>query len=425
MIFGGIDPEISAGTTTGKNSDFSKIVDGDMLILKVDGGGDVQTKFEAGDNNIANVVNRIDNAMGPRGSILDSGGELNLASSKILVLHPPKEPWEKEERRLTEAELQKSQVEVSGSSCVLGKLGLTAGIYNAHYVWNGQFFGLSIIGNAVNSVYAKWAIEFPSTSGSVGIVLSGNQISGECRNRDSERKCIDEPEAVAAIVSRSQINMDISGNSCVGVFEGKDYAGIGDDLFRSHNSFHGQDRSGHEFFGDLRFGITVLNDSSVLDSHSYTFHIKTVNIVTFTLPDHHVGKRLLFKNVGLQPTTLKPASGRIDDMSSYTLKQYDFVELEDDGTDYWIIRKMINVYTIVQSAIFIDNILKNFCLEFTLGCNLTIPHMFCQEKFASFQRFIPKEFTIRLFSVSTPPGNKVVFLIFRIWSFSVICTKKQ
>jgi hypothetical protein len=171
------------------------------------------------------------------------------------------------------------------------------------------------------------------------VSLSLEIKSGECRNRDSERKCIDEPEAVAAIVSRSQINMDISRNSCVGVFEGKDCAGIGDDVFRSHNSFHGQHRSGHEFFGDLRFGITVLNDSSVLDSHSYTFHIKTVNIVTFTLPDHHVGKRLLFKNVGLQPTKLKPASGRIDDMSSYTLKQYDFVELEDEGTDYWIIRK--------------------------------------------------------------------------------------
>jgi hypothetical protein len=208
---------------------------------------------------------------------------------------------------------------------------------SARIVWNGQFFGLSIIGNAVNSVYAKWAIEFASTSGSVGIVVSGNLISGECRNRDSEGKCLD--ETVAAIVSHSQINIDISGNSCVGVFEGKDYAGIGDDWFESHNSFRGQDRSGHEFLGDLRFGITVLKDSSVIDSHSYTFHIETVNMVTFTLPSHKRGKRLLFKNIGLQPATLKPASGTIDGKTSYSLQQYDFVELEDDGTHYWIIRK--------------------------------------------------------------------------------------
>lgn len=110
------------------------------------------------------------------------------------------------------------------------------------------------------------------------------------------------------------------------------------------NSFHGQDIEGHQFLGDLRFGITDLTDatSGVIDSRSYTFHIKTVNrLVIFTLPDHKIGKRFLFKNIGLQPATLKPklASGTIDGKPNYTLKQYDFVELEDDGTRYWIIRK--------------------------------------------------------------------------------------
>jgi hypothetical protein len=106
------------------------------------------------------------------------------------------------------------------------------------------------------------------------------------------------------------------------------------------NSFHGQDIDGHQFLGDLRFGITDLTDATpgVIDSRSYTFHIKTVNrLVIFTLPGHKIGKRLLFKNIGLQPSTLKPASGTIDGKTSYTLQQYDFVELEDDGTDYWII----------------------------------------------------------------------------------------
>jgi hypothetical protein len=34
-------------------------------------------------------------------------------------------------------------------------------------------------------------------------------------------------------------------------------------------------------------------------------------------------------------------------------------------------------------------------------------------------------FTVRLFSVSAPPGNKVVLLIFRIGSFSSICTIRR
>ena len=54
----------------------------------------------------------------------------------------------------------------------------------------------------------------------------------------------------------------------------------------------------------------VLTDTSKIDSYSSTFHIETANIVTFTLPDHNIGKRFLFKNIGLQPATLKPASER-------------------------------------------------------------------------------------------------------------------
>lgn len=338
MSFGSrSNPETSAGTTTGKNSDFLEIVDGDILILKVDGGADIQTKFKAGDQTIAEVAKSINLAMGTTGSekiAFDSGGQLKLTSTRILDLYPL-ESGGKKKRRLTQGELQKSQVVVGGSSCVLRKLGLLAGIYNAHYVWNGQFFGLSIKGNAVNSVYAKSAIEFPSASGSVGIVVSGNLISGECHNRDTKGNCLD--ETVAAIVSHSQINIDISGNSCVGVFEGKDYAGIGDDWLESHNSFRGQDRSGHEFLGDVRFGITVLNDSSIIDSHSYTFHIKTANMVTFTLPDHKIGKRFLFKNIGNATAILISTKGTFDGMPTYTLPQYSFVELQDDGIDYWII----------------------------------------------------------------------------------------
>jgi hypothetical protein len=68
-----------------------------------------------------------------KSTIEESKGQLQLMSTNLLDLHPPKEPLAKEERRLTEEELQKSQVVVSGSSCVLGKLGLTAGIYTAHY----------------------------------------------------------------------------------------------------------------------------------------------------------------------------------------------------------------------------------------------------------------------------------------------------
>ena len=75
---------------------------------------------------------------------------------------------------------------VSGSSCLLANLGLTAGIYNAHYDWNGQFFGLTVTGNVINSIAADWAIEFPSTSGSIGIVVSGNQIIWADRRRAEE-----------------------------------------------------------------------------------------------------------------------------------------------------------------------------------------------------------------------------------------------
>jgi hypothetical protein len=83
----------------------------------------------------------------------------------------------------------------------------------------------------------------------------------------------------------------------------------------------------------------VLTDTSKIDSYSSTFHIDIASTATFTLPDHKIGKRFLFKNIGLQSATLKPASGTIDGKPSYTLKQYDFVEMEDDGKLYWIIRK--------------------------------------------------------------------------------------
>ncbi len=172
---------------------------------------------------LSDVIKLINHAIvtaGEKPIASDSGGQLKLASTNILTLSPP--------NKLDEKMLQTSQVMISGSSCLLTNLGLTEGVYNAHYDWNGQFFGLVVTGNVLSSVFARWAIEFPSTSGSVGIVLSGNLISGECQLGDpTTRKCIDVPEAVAAIVSRSQINIDISGNSCVGVFEKKDFSDFG------------------------------------------------------------------------------------------------------------------------------------------------------------------------------------------------------
>ena len=96
-------------------------------------------------------------------------------------------------------------------------------------------------------------------------------------------------------------------------------------------SFRGQDRDGHHFLGDLRFGITTLTDTDIIDSHSYTFHIKTAKRVTFTLPPHKIGKRLLFKNIGPEPTKLEAKQGTIDGMPTYTLPQYSFVELKTMG----------------------------------------------------------------------------------------------
>ncbi len=338
--------ESSAGTTTGKNADFSRIADGDTLIIKVDGDDSVTITFSDTDKNIKAIIRKINDRAGKsiaaESTAIDSKGQLELTSTSVLILHPPpKKPGEKE-KLLTPDELQKSQVVVSGSSCVLAKIGLTAGIYTAHYAWNGQFFGLNIIGNVITSVFARWAIEFPSTTGSVGIVVSGNLITGECYKRDvATGKCLDDPKALAAIVSRSHFNTVISGNSCVGVFEGMDYADYGG-LFSDNNSFSGQDREGHQFLGDLRFDIRKMNDASIIDSHSYTHLIDTTKErLTFTLPDHKAGRRLLFKNVGPQTAILKPKnSERIDrSMDIYELHPSDFVELADDGKRYWIIRR--------------------------------------------------------------------------------------
>ena len=248
----------------------------------------------------------------------------------------------------------------------LRRLGLTA--------WRGQFFGLNITGNNINSVYSKWAIEFSSTSGSIGIVVQGNNIvgptylwtkrsgkwikvaSGWTNNKDNkwENKCIqnsqiyddatvpviEEEKALAAIVSHPQLNLVISGNNCRGIFEESDYIGYGG-VPLSAIPFRGQDTDGHQFLGDLRFGITDLTDADAtpdgINSRSYTFHIKTVNQVTFTLPPHKIGKRLLFKNIGLEHAKLEAKQGKIDDGVTYTLPPYSFLEVEDDGENYWIV----------------------------------------------------------------------------------------
>lgn len=256
--------------------------------------------------------------------------------------------------------------------------GITAG----GKTWHGQFFGLNIIGNNINSVYSKWAIEFSSTSGSIGIIVQGNNIvgptnrwtkrSGKWKKVASgwnkvlpnkwENRCegespkyadeasvpvIESEEAQAAIVSHPQLNLVILGNSCRGIFEGYDYAGYGGGLFTS-SPFLGQDTEGHHFRGDLRFGITTITETvswnnTSLDyintyGRSSSFHFKSNNPITFPLPIHKVGKRLLFKNIGVAAVTLISTEGTIDGSPKpYGLAKYAFVELEDDGTDYWIV----------------------------------------------------------------------------------------
>ena len=192
MIFGSRRvPEASSGTTTGKTMHF-KIVERGTLTLNIDGGKDINIPFETGDMKLSDIISNINGTMAGKLIASDSGGRLKLTSTKILDLKRKPELG----GQLTEVELQASQVVVSGSSCLLANLGLTAGIYNAHYDWNGQFFGLTVTGNVINSVSADWAIEFPSTSGSIGIVVSGNLITGPSNGRQRR--------PLAAIVSRSQ-----------------------------------------------------------------------------------------------------------------------------------------------------------------------------------------------------------------------------
>ena len=59
--------------------------------------------------------------------------------------------------------------------------------------------------------------------------------------------------------------------------------------------------------------------------------------MTFTLPSHKIGIRLLFKNIGLEPANLEAKQGKIDDEVTYTLPPYSFLEVEDDGENYWIV----------------------------------------------------------------------------------------
>ena len=240
---------------------------------------------------------------------------------------------------------------VSGPSCVLESLGLTAGVYTAHYAWNGQFFGLSIMGNYINAVFANWGIEFPSTSGSNGIIVSGNLINGDHLSAGFRKV------PIAAIISRPQHNISIQGNTCTGAFDvdagGWAYANYEEPYwFSGPYSLYGQDKEGHQLLGDLRFGITNVTNTVIIDENrpdtiqnynhiygrSYSFHFQSVTPVDFPLPAHKKGKRLLFKNENVGVAKLIPSSGLIDGSSKpYELAKYAFVELEDDGKDYWII----------------------------------------------------------------------------------------
>ena len=65
------------------------------------------------------------------------------------------------------------------------------------------------------------------------------------------------------------------------------------------------------FLGDLRFGIIKITKTVTIGEHSlsiqdydryygrsYSFHIKSDDPVSFPLPAHKIGKRVLFKNIG-------------------------------------------------------------------------------------------------------------------------------
>jgi hypothetical protein len=219
--------------------------------------------------------------------------------------------------------------------------------------WFGQFFGLSITGNYINSVSANWGIEFLSTAGSIAIIISGNLING-C-NDDLSRASRKQP--FAAIICRPQNNISIQGNTCTGAFDvdagGEVYANYEEPYsFSGPYSLYGQDTEGHQLLGDLRFGITKVANTVIIDEHSpkaikdynhyygrsYSFHFQAVNPVDFQLPAHKAGKRLLFKNENVGVAKLIPKSGLIDGSPKpYELAKYAFVELEDDGKDYWII----------------------------------------------------------------------------------------
>jgi len=146
----------------------------------------------------------------------------------------------------------------------------------------------------------------------------------------------------AAIVSFPQTNIEISANRCHGVFEGRDYS---DYTTANNASFRGQDLAGNQLLGDLRFGNVIVTDvdpltgTKVINSNSHVILLQTTTAQTLTLPDHKLGKHLLFKNIGTQTVTLTTASGTIDGNLTHALSQYEFVELQDDGMNYWIVRR--------------------------------------------------------------------------------------
>ena len=193
----------------------------------------------------------------------------------------------------------------------------------------------------MSSVAANWAVELGSTAGSIGIVVSGNCFIAS-PDQTTNPRWPDNTKPIAAIVSLPQTNIEISGNMCSGIFFGKDYADYSGYWFGFNNSFRGQDFAGHQLLGDLRYGWSYLETvpvtkKEVINSHSHVILLQTTTAQTLTLPDHKLGKHLLLKNIGTQTVTLTTASGTIDGNLTHALSQYEFVELQDDGTNYWIV----------------------------------------------------------------------------------------
>ena len=104
-------PSSGIGATIGRNAHFSKIEDGDTLILKLDKGNDpITVTFTASDRDVKKIIRKINEkvseimkkvlTIASESTVSESKGQLMLASPTDLKLEPPPAP------RLTIEELR-------------------------------------------------------------------------------------------------------------------------------------------------------------------------------------------------------------------------------------------------------------------------------------------------------------------------------